>query len=184
MMNSAWENKAAGYWIRLAEPRDLPLLNAIELAAATVFPVGALPEQVLSERLPLEVLRAGMQAESLWVALIPEEEPVGYLLLQVLDGIPLLAQVDVHPAHGRKGLGTALIARGVRYAREAGFPALYLTTFAHIPWNAPFYERLGFVALPKEEVPGVIAGILRDEQARGLDHRVAMRRSLREKDQP
>ena len=119
-----------------------------------------------------------MHAKRLWVALTPGEEPVGYLLLQVLESIALLAQVDVHPDHGRKGVGTALIAAGIRHAEEAGFPALYLTTFAHVPWNAPFYERLGFTVLPEEEIPEVMAGILQEERARGLTDRVAMRRAL------
>ena len=47
----------------------------------------------------------------------------------------------------RKGIGAALIGQVAGYLRQRQMPALYLTTFTHVPWNAPFYARLGFTAL-------------------------------------
>ena len=38
----------------------------------------------------------------------------------------------------------ALIEHVAGWARAHGSPALTLTTFTEVPWNAPYYERLGF----------------------------------------
>lgn len=103
------------------------------------------------------------------------DTPVGYLLLQVVDGLPLLAQLDVHPLHGRRGLGTALIAHGMGQMKRMGFSELYLTTFLNIPWNAPFYEKIGFKILNEQELPNAIIRILDQERMRGLSNRVTMR---------
>jgi N-acetylglutamate synthase-like GNAT family acetyltransferase len=168
----------AGYSIRQAEPHHIPLLNDIELAAVTLFPVGSLPEHILFERLPLNVLQAAKDKDMLWVAVDANDVLVGYLLLQVVNGFALLAQVDVHPNHGRQGLGTALIVRGIKQIQEMGFTDLYLTTFSHVKWNAPFYEKLGFNILKNRELPDVISNILHAEQSRGLTNRVAMKLSI------
>ena len=37
-------------------------------------------------------------------------------------------------------------------------PAVTLTTFRDVPWNAPYYERLGFRTLAADEItPGLAA---------------------------
>jgi predicted GNAT family acetyltransferase len=43
-----------------------------------------------------------------------------------------------------KGVGRQLIACAVEHARKLGLTSLTLTTFRDVPWNAPFYARLGF----------------------------------------
>ncbi|RUQ46321.1 GNAT family N-acetyltransferase, partial [Corynebacterium pseudodiphtheriticum] len=43
--------------------------------------------------------------------------------------------------------------------------AVTLTTFKHVPWNAPFYTRLGF----KPETDPRLAQILADEYAHGFE---------------
>ncbi len=166
-----------GYAICRAEIHHIPELNSIELAAATIFPPGLIPEHILTDRIPQNVLLTAQQEKMLWVAVDTSDFPVGYLLLQVVDGLPLLAQLDVHPLHGRKGLGTALIAHGIMQVQKMGFPDLYLTTFSHVRWNAPFYEKLGFKIVNEQELPKSIAGILHEERTRGLRNRVAMRLS-------
>jgi hypothetical protein len=55
-----------------------------------------------------------------------------------------------------------------------------LTTFRDVPWNAPFYARLGFRILePSAWTPGLMA-LLALEESRGLPRRlrVAMRYSI------
>jgi hypothetical protein len=54
-----------------------------------------------------------------------------------------------------------------------------LTTFAHVPWNAPYYARLGFAVLTSDELGPELRATREGE--RWLDElqpRVAMRRSL------
>lgn len=90
------------------------------------------------------------------------------------------AQVSVDPAHARRGVGRALIETAETWAREHAFNNITLTTFEHVPWNAPYYARLGFVVLPEHEQPAQLQEIRRAEAASGLDAwpRVAMRRQL------
>lgn len=170
----------ARYSIRKAESRHIPLLNAIELAAARLFPEHSLPEHVFSETLPADTLLAAMQEGMLWVAVDADGAPVGYVLFTSSNGLLLLAQIDVHPLHGRKGIGTALIAHGIEQMQAFGFSEVYLTTFAHVQWNAPFYEKLGFELLNSTESPTAILSILRQEHECGLLDRVAMRMKISE----
>ena len=170
----------AGYAIIPAASRHLALLNAIELAAAKIFPDDYLPEHILLEKLPMEVLLAAQAQGMLWVAVDAGGSPVGYVLVQAVDGLALLAQVDVHPDHGRQGLGTALIRHAMQAMHERGFAECYLTTFSDIAWNAPFYAKLGFGVVDEAAMPQAIAAILREEQERGLRNRVAMRLKISE----
>lgn len=165
----------AGYTIKKAESHHIPLLNDIELAAAALFPENSLPEHILSEKLPTDILQSAKDGGMLWVAVDEKDFPVGYILLQIIDGIALLAQVDVHPDHGRQGLGTALVMHGIEKIHKYGYAELYLTTFSDIKWNAPFYKKLGFSILKNDELPNAIVNILHEEHERGLNNRVAMR---------
>ena len=49
-----------------------------------------------------------------------------------------------------------------------------LTTFTHVPWNAPFYARLGFTALDDAGLPQFLKDILEEEKLCGLTNRVGM----------
>jgi hypothetical protein len=43
-----------------------------------------------------------------------------------------------------------------------------------MPWNAPFYQREGFVTLQPGDLSPPLRAILDDEVAHGLQQRVAM----------
>jgi N-acetylglutamate synthase-like GNAT family acetyltransferase len=105
---------------------------------------------------------------------------VGYLLADPLDGNAHIEQVSVHPDHGRRGLGRSLVEHLAAWANERGMPALTLTTFADVPWNAPYYERCGFKRLSQDELTPGLRDKQEHEAARGLDRwpRVCMRRAL------
>ncbi len=66
------------------------------------------------------------------------------LVAWVVDGEGLLDEVAVAPAHGRRGIGRALVDEVVAWAAAGGFPSVTLATFRDVPWNAPYYEKLGF----------------------------------------
>ena len=91
-----------------------------------------------------------------------------------------LDELDVHPAHGQRGLGTALVEAVCDWAKASGYRAITLTTLRHIPWNARWYERLGFRVLEEHELSAALRELLREEIQRGLpaEQRVAMRREL------
>src|SRR5581483_4675821 len=103
---------------------------------------------------------------------------VGFALAMVVDGQAHLREIDVLPSHGRSGIGTQLVAAVVAWAAASGLGAVTLTTFTHIPWNAPWYRRLGFS--PTDEVGPELRQIMAEEREAGLDMRLrtAMRLTL------
>ena len=168
------------YVIRPALPGELSSLAAVEQAAASIFPPGAIPDAIRADSVPLSVLEETLATGGVWVAARAGGEVVGFALLCEEEGLALLAEMDVSPEHGCKGLGRELVAAVADRARETGHAALYLTTFSHVPWNMPFYARLGFAVLDAKAMPPVMEGILAAERARGMRNRVAMRLALRQ----
>jgi GNAT superfamily N-acetyltransferase len=170
---------ASPYTIRPARPRDVGGLAAIELAAARLL-LGHVPESALTETTSEPELMRAQAAGRLFVALAADE-PVGFAHVVLLEpGAVHLQELDVHPDHGRRGLGTSLVSAVCEWARLAGHASVTLTSFRHVPWNMPFYRRLGFEEIAPRDVGPVLASVLRDEARRGLDpaRRVAMRRRL------
>jgi GNAT superfamily N-acetyltransferase len=175
---------------RPATPADLPLLREIERAAGEAFRDAGMPEIADDEPPSLDALAGYQRAGRAWVA---DESsggpptsgrasgnPVAYLIADVVDGNLHIEQVSVHPRHARRGIGRLLVEDAAGYAKAGGLPALTLTTFAEVPWNAPYYARLGFRILDDGELTPGLREIRRREAEHGLDRwpRVCMRRDL------
>ena len=156
------------YRISGARPADLVRLPEIELAAARLL-AGHAPESVLSKTTSHEILKVAQREGRLWVALA-DDVPVGFAHVEVLDADTAhLEEIDVHPDHGRRGLGARLVMHVCRWAADAGYRSVTLTTFRDVPWNMPFYARLGFEIVVAEDLPPVLRAIVEDETRRGLD---------------
>jgi GNAT superfamily N-acetyltransferase len=97
-----------------------------------------------------------------------------------VDGALHIEQVSVHPRAARRGVGRALLAHAADRAREEGLTALTLTTFTEVPWNAPYYARLGFRPLREADLTPGLRAIRATEAGHGLDRwpRVCMRKPL------
>lgn len=163
--------------IRAATTEDLPALQGIERAAGEPFRalgMAAIADDDPPSMADLEVFRRAGRA---WVC-DPGGGPVAYLLAEVVDGYGHVEQVSVHPEHARQGLGRRLIDHADGWAAREGLAGLTLTTYAEVPWNAPYYARLGFVSLDEKELTDGLRAIRAHETARGLDRwpRVTMRR--------
>jgi GNAT superfamily N-acetyltransferase len=167
------------YVVRLALPEHVDQLPHIEREAATRFG-DSLPESVLSHVTPLDYLVAAQQAGLLWVALEPAGAPIGFAVASICGLRVHLDELDVLPGHGRKGIGSALIRAVEDYAINRGCDEITLTTFCDVPWNAPFYARVGFEAIPEHELGAELGQRLSDESSLGLERsrRVAMRKPL------
>jgi GNAT superfamily N-acetyltransferase len=167
------------YAVRLAGPEHVDQLPDIERAAATRFG-DSLPESVLSHVTPMDSLEAAQQAGLLWVALEPGGAPVGFAVASIRGRRVHLDELDVLPGHGRRGIGSALLEAIEDYALGSGYVEITLTTFRDVPWNAPFYARVGFEVIPDQELDAELARRLSDEAALGLERsrRVAMRKPL------
>jgi GNAT superfamily N-acetyltransferase len=158
--------------IRVARPEELSVLPGIERASGEIFRDIGMPEIADDDVLPVETLAL----HHVWVAADPD--PVAFIVVAALDGAAHIEQLSVHPSHARRGIGRRLIDHVEAWATEQGLSALTLTTFRDVPWNGPYYERLGFRVLP-ELTPG-LAVVVAEETARGLDPatRVCLRREI------
>lgn len=166
--------------ITLARPEDIAALADIELAAATLLQ-GHAPRSVLDETTPAEHFHQAQRDGRLWVALV-NDIPVGFGHVEMLAAdLPHLEELDVHPRHGRRGIGTGLVRTICDWGAREGYRELTLTTFRSVAWNMPFYAKLGFEVVPPSELRPEIEAVMQDEAGRGLDRarRVAMRRRLR-----
>jgi len=166
--------------IRPAEPRDLGALPAIEVAAGESFRAYGM-DRIADDPPPSVAALAGYQAKGLaWVATDERDQPVAYLLVELL-GVELLgveAHIEQVTVHAGKRLGAALIDAVADWALGAGIRTLTLTTFQDVPWNAPYYARIGFRTVPREDWSPVLQGIVADEAELGRWPRVVMKREL------
>ncbi len=167
---------ASLYSIRRAVAADLQALPAIELAAAALFRQSPHP-QMADAALASEHLAAH---DVVWVVVDACQQPVGFAIVRALGSALHLQEIDVHPAHARRRLGARLIEHIARDAKASGVPALTLSTCDDIPWNAPYYTRLGFRMLAASELSDELQGVQRVEAAAGLPmaHRICMRMEL------
>lgn len=128
--------------------------------------------------MPMAALERVQADGLLWVA-TAGREVVGSAVAQVQDDALHLAEMSVHPDHGRRGLGTRLVRAVQHEAGRRKLSAVTLTTFADLPWNGPFYERLGFRSVACTELTPFLAATLERERQLGFTARVAMRLAVR-----
>ncbi|CAL9414851.1 hypothetical protein SUDANB121_01746 [Nocardiopsis dassonvillei] len=95
-----------------------------------------------------------------------------------LDGNVHLEQLAVHPDHGRRGTGSALLEAVCAEAAAAGAVRVTLTTFRDLPWNGPWYAARGFSVLPPREWGAGLRGLWKQEEAIRVRPRVAMARPV------
>ena len=165
--------------IRPLAPGELATAQEIERAAGLVFADVGMPEIAADDPLPAAELDRYRRAGLAWAA-AEEGEPVGYLLAEPVDGALHVEQVSVHPRAARRGVGRALLEHAATHAATQCLDALTLTTFADVPWNAPYYRRCGFRVVEEHDWTPGLRAIREREAAHGLDRwpRVCMRRDL------
>lgn len=165
--------------IRVARQEDLPVLREIERAAGAPFRDLGMGAVADDEPPTLEELAGYQRDGRAWVH-VEDGRPVAYLLVALVDGDAHVEQVSVHPDHARRRIGRRLLETAVRWAAEHGLAELSLTTFAEVPWNGPYYARLGFAVVPEERWGPELRAIRAAEAASGLDAwpRIVMRMSV------
>jgi len=154
--------------VRLAEPAHIPAMQAIEIAAGRLFAeigMQAVADDGAHETATLARYVLGRRA---WVAEV-EDGVRGYALADVFDGAGHLEQVSVDPMWGRRGIGRRLVDEVAAWATGEGFRSLTLLTLRDVPWNGPYYARLGFAELPDDRLGPELAALRRHEGALGLD---------------
>jgi GNAT superfamily N-acetyltransferase len=130
------------------------------------------------------LLRAVINRDLLWVAVDGEDprssEVVGYGFGSHLDDHLHLEQVSVRPEFARRGIGAQIFQSLESAAVNSGMSISTLFTFADVPWNAPYYQRLGYRELPASAFGPQLATVLRQEQVADGDgpQRIAMYKEL------
>jgi GNAT superfamily N-acetyltransferase len=167
--------------VRQARPEDVGRLQAIQLAAGNAFRDVGMPAVAESPPLPAESLSGYRRAGRAWVAADEYDDPVGFVVADVVDGRVHIEQVSVHPAHAGQRIGAMLLDYVAAWAEGQDLTGMTLITFRGVPWNAPYYERLGFRELADAEVsPGLAA--LKAAEGGNLSARVCMLRDLGDSD--
>jgi GNAT superfamily N-acetyltransferase len=175
---------AHGILFRFGETAELQALCEIDLDAGELFERAGLElslpddhEYLVAER---ERWRRCLEARTTIIATDLRGRAVGFAAVDLLDGEPYLEQLSVRASHMRRGIGSALIHSALDIARNGSAATLWLTTYAHLPWNRPFYELHGFSVMPERRCGAEILREL-EQQRRWLPHpreRIVMCRPL------
>jgi len=128
-------------------------------------------EAAAASHLPLVrglVLKAGLPTDGL-----EEQFPSGYVLARTETGVigvaglerygdcGLLRSVVVGEPYRNAGLGRLLVSERLSAARAQGLRRVFLLTTT----AAAYFEKLGFVATPRAEVPPAVAASVEFESA-------------------
>lgn len=104
-----------------------------------------------------------------------------FLVAETQGSSLFIAELSLHLEWQGKGIGRRLIEYVAEQAHAKGYTSLTLTTFRDVPWNAPWYARLGFEMLTDETLPAKLRQKREEEAAHGLafESRCAMHLMLR-----
>lgn len=163
--------------IRPARADEIDRVRDIERVSATRFLETDRAWLAHDEPTDAATLAARIASGGLLVA-EDQGAAVAFVMFRAEEGCGYVEQIDVLPSHARRGIGAALLDAVAELAAARGWPALTLSTFKDVPFNAPYYARLGFETVA-DLTPGM-AQIRAEHEARGLDEtaRVFMRRDV------
>ncbi|VVQ35004.1 GNAT family N-acetyltransferase [Pseudomonas fluorescens] len=161
--------------IRLARPADAVALPAIERSAAELFRLD--PQLAwLADAEVAEVAQhvRAIEEANVWVA--ESTELAGFLRAVEIDQHLHIEELSVSQAFQGQGIGRRLVSAAIENARQRQLNAVTLTTFRDLPWNAPFYQRMGFVELIPSKTDHQLREALQAEITHGFpaDRRCAM----------
>ena len=147
----------------LFSPEDLSPALAAQATAVAVYAQAQREERLIASR------HVGGRLVGFAHVTIPSEGEAAHL-----------EELDVDPDWGRQGVGSRLVAAVFEWAEARGFREVHLSTFRDVPWNAPFYARLGFEIVDESEWTAEMRALREAEREQGLDpdRRVLMRREV------
>jgi GNAT superfamily N-acetyltransferase len=163
--------------VRRASLADAAALPAIERSAAQLFrldpPLACLADAEVPDAARH---RQAIEQAYVWVAENSEGQLTGFVRAVDIDQHLHIEELSVSQAFQGQGTGRALVAAVIEQARAIRLNSVTLTTFRDLPWNAPFYQRMGFVELTLAQADRHLRDALQAEIACGFppERRCAM----------
>jgi predicted N-acetyltransferase YhbS len=154
---------------RLARPDDVQAIRAIEYDAAQRFAAIGLTGIAAAQPMDAAFVRRKIAAAEIVVAVHAGTRCVGFAMFAPLAARYYIEELDVAMAWAGQRIGAALIARVAVLAGRAGARQLVLSTFREVPWNAPYYRRLGFRVMDEAHLDAPLRAIRAAHVARGFD---------------
>jgi GNAT superfamily N-acetyltransferase len=156
--------RGRNFEFRVGTEADLDLLCDIDLDAGMLFVRAGLDldlpaghEFFVYER---SRWRQSLASGRTLVAMETDGSAIGFAATGIRDEQAYLDQLSVRTQFMRRGIGSALLRAAERMAERARQTTLWLTTYAHLDWNRPFYGRAGFVVVPEAECgPEILAEV-------------------------
>lgn len=161
---------------RATSSADIDHLPDIERSAGTVF--RTVPELAwIADDAVMDSAEHGRLLAAGWCFVVTRQTQVcGFVCAERFDDVLHVWELAVAADAQGQGLGKGLMQHLLERARAIGVRAATLTTFTHVPWNAPFYARLGFRQLAADALGDRLRAALAAEVVAGLpiDQRCAM----------
>lgn len=170
------------YIIRKTELPDVEHLPLVERSASQAFKsLPSLSWIADNSVMPTREHKRLLAKSLSWTALDSSSETIcGFINAEIIEGEFHIGEVSVSKAYQKKGIGSKLLKTALTHAKSLGLSTATLTTFTDVPWNAPYYQRLGFIILPADRLPQYLEQKLQEDKTSGLplDRRCAMRKTL------
>jgi ribosomal protein S18 acetylase RimI-like enzyme len=160
---------APAFTIRQPRSSDIPVLAQVERSAAEIFRTVNLDFLVENPTVDPYLLVAMANANHLWIAVDKFDQPIGFVGGEYLDGNFHIVEISVAKNFQGMGVGKALMKVLVEQTRREGYKAMTLTTYRNLPWNAPWYSKMGFFEVNAQEMGKTFEDILEIEAKHGLD---------------
>lgn len=155
--------------VRLSEIEDLKFLPEIEKRSGRLFREIGMDAVADDDPPSDEEFLSFHDSGLLWVIAEKSAQPAGFLAAKILDGCAYLHQISVDPEFQGGGLGRRLIEEFCTWAKGRGYPLVTLSTFRNVPWNGPYYARLGFKEAASKDLGPQHHLVQQHEQEDGLD---------------
>ncbi|CAG8961625.1 hypothetical protein HYFRA_00006161 [Hymenoscyphus fraxineus] len=169
------------FGIRSARSSDIPLLDRVERSAAEVFRTVDLDTLADRPTLDIHTLAVMTRSNHLWIAVNDWDQPIGFLGGESMHGNFHITEISVARDFQGRGIGKALMRTMMEQVQSEGYKFITLTTFKDVPWNGPWYQKLGFKEVSPRAMKKQYSEILKEEaQSAGVDpdRRCIMRKLL------
>lgn len=171
---------ASNLTFRVAAPHDAQAIRTIEFEAGQRFASVGMTGIADAPPMALEIVKRKIDAQQIVVAAAADGGCVGFVMFEPQPACFYVQELDVLSSHAGQRIGAALIEQVAQRARAQQITQLTLSTYREVPWNAPYYRRLGFRDIEEADLDAVLIARRDAHIARGLDEskRVFMRRDL------